>query len=289
MPRAKRATIKEETPVQYHPQVMPSRSIFERFAPVMLVAIIILAFFVGTLWQKVQSLEKGSTTSTANTGQNAAAPAQAEAPVELGQIKDLFNNQKLIRFGDANRKALFVAVEDPSCPYCHIASGKNPELNKSAGTQFLLVKDGGTYVSPIEEMKKLVDSNQASLVYIYTPGHGNGEMGHKALLCAQEKGKFWGVHDLLYSAAGYTMLNDNVKNDKTKSQQLADFLKGAMSATEMKACLDSGRYDNAPTEETAVAGGLAVSGTPGFFVNTTRFSGAYSWAQMESAVTAALQ
>ena len=263
------------------------QSIFERFAPIMLIAIIVLTFFVGTLWQKVQDLEKGDKTlAAANNQPTQAAPTPPA--VDISQIKSLFTNDKLIKFGDENKKALFVAVEDPSCPYCSIASGLNPELNKSAGSQFLLVKDGGTYVAPVIEMKKLVDAVKASFVYIYTPGHGNGEMGTKAMYCAYEKGKFWQVHDKLMTKEGYDLLNNTVKNDKAQSGTIADFLKSAMSATEMKSCLDSGKYDSRITEDVNIAQGLGVSGTPGFFVNTTRFSGAYSWTQMESAVNTAL-
>lgn len=279
MPRKK--VIEEPEDYSYEPPKQRA-GIFERFAPIMLIAIIGLSFVVGTLWQKVQDLEK-----TPKTVATADTVAPTEVPISLDQIKEVFKKD-VIKFGDENRKALFIAVEDPSCPYCSIASGHNAELNKSAGSQFLLVSDGGTYVAPVIEMKKLVDQNKASFAYIYTPGHGNGEMGTKALYCAFEKGKFWPVHDLLMTDKGYSLLNDTVKNDKTKSQTLVDFLKPAMNATELKACLDSGKYDERLTSDTELARSLGVSGTPGFFVNDTRFSGAYSYTQMEPVVKTAL-
>lgn len=77
---------------------------------------------------------------------------------------------------------------------------------------------GGTYVAPVPEMKRLVDEGKAAFVFIYTNGHGNGEMGTKAMYCAHEKGNFWPVHDKLMSSEGYGLLNDVVKNDKTKSK-----------------------------------------------------------------------
>lgn len=272
-------------------------SLVERFVPVLLLAVVGLAFGFGVLWQKVDNLQKGSTAGTQTTA--GTAQQQQEVQVTQDQIKALFANEKLIRLGDANRKLLITVVEDPSCPYCHIASGEDPELNKAAGAQFTMSSDGGTYVPPVQEMRKLVESGDASMVYIYTPGHGNGEMGHKALLCANDAGKFWPVHDLLYSDKGYEILNGTdisnqpvtgviVKNDKTKSGELANFLKSAMDPNQMKACLDSGKYDNSLSEETAIAASLGVSGTPGFFLNTTRFAGAYSFTDMKSAVDAAL-
>ena len=198
-------------------------------------------------------------------------------------------------FGNKNSKNLIVEVADPSCPYCHIAGGHNPELNKQAGSQFLLESDGGSYIPPVPKIKELVDSGKAAFVWIYTPGHGNGEMGTKALYCANEKGKFWQVHDLLMNSKGYELLNGAdikgapttgpiVKNDKTKSGELASFLAGVLNPSEMKKCLDSGKYDSKLAQDTSVASALGVHGTPGFFVNTTNFSGAYSWKDMASAL-----
>ncbi len=258
---------------------------------ILLIAVIAGSFFVGSLWTKVQFLEKGGVGSASKTAQpttpttNAAPAAPPEAQVD--QIKDAFT-KSLVKFGDPNKKLVFIEIADPSCPYCHVAAGLNPELNKQIGDRFKLVADGGTYVAPVPEMKKLVDSGKAAFAWLYTPGHGNGQMGTKAMYCGFEKGKFWEVHDKLMTNEGYNLVNNVVKNDKTKSQELVDFLKSAMSPTDLKSCLDSGKYDARLSEDTSLASGLGVQGTPGFFVNTTRFAGAYSWKDMESAAKAAL-
>lgn len=218
------------------------------------------------------------------TQQQAAAPVQPQVPkVTLDTIKALFNDKNLV-YGNKNSKNLFVEVADPSCPYCHIAAGQNPELNKQVGTQFTMVADGGNYIPPVPEMKKLVDSGKAAYVYIYSPGHGNGEMGTKALYCAFEKGKFWEVHDKLMTSEGYDLLNQTVKNDKAKSGELAEFLSGVFNAADMKSCLEGGKYDSKISEDTAIARSLGVNGTPGFFINETNFAGAYSWKDMQSSV-----
>src|SRR3989339_2189170 len=126
-------------------------SLLEKFVPALLIITVGLAFLVGVLWQKVENLSKGgNTNTTAQAEQQAPQPQKAD----LGQIKDLFNKD-VIKFGDADKKVIFVEVSDPSCPYCHIAGGLNPELNSQVGAQFKLVKDGGTYVAPVAEMKKL--------------------------------------------------------------------------------------------------------------------------------------
>lgn len=259
-------------------------SIFEKLVPALLVITVGLAFLIGVLWQKVENIGKGTTT-TAPAQQQAAAPAPKK--VELSQIKDLFNKD-VVKFGKADSKLIFVEASDPSCPYCHVAGGLNSALNNQMGAQFKLVKDGGTYIAPVPEMKKLVDAGKASFVWLYYPGHGSGEMGAKALFCANEKGKFWAVNDLLMNAAGYDLLNNVVKNDKTQSGKLADYLKSA-GVDDLKDCLDSGKYDGQLTADTSLAGALGVTGTPGFFVNENNFAGAYSFKDMESVVTSALK
>ena len=276
-------------PEKPSPKRSARSNLLEKLVPVLLVASIVLAFVVGILWQKVSSLEKGGTAPTAGTTtQNPQANQPQQPNVTLDQIKGLFSKD-LIKFGDAGSKVLFVEVADPSCPYCHVAAGRDPELNREVGDRFRLVSDGGTYVAPVPEMEKLVEQGKASLAYIYTPGHGNGEMGMKALYCAYDAGKFWEVHNLLYTNEGYNLLNNSVKNDKTKSGELADFLKSAVNAGDLKSCIDSGKYDQRLTSDTSLAGSLGITGTPGFFVNTTNFAGAYSYNDMQPAVDAALK
>ncbi len=259
-------------------------SIIEKLVPVLVVLSIGLAFMVGVLWQKVSTLEKGGTAGTTTAaGTQPAQPAATN--VSLDTIKGLFGKD-VIKFGDASRKVLFVEISDPSCPYCHIAGGLDSPLNTG---QFKLVKDGGTYIAPVPEMRKLVDQGQASFTLIYYPGHGNGEMGMKSLYCANEKGAFWQAHDLIMSDAGYNLQNTTVQNDKTKSQVVADFLKNVVDPTFMKSCLDSGKYDAQLSSDQALATSLGVQGTPGFFVNATSFPGAYNWTDMKSVVDAALK
>ncbi len=289
------------------------KGIFERLGPAFVVVSVIMAFAIGVLWEKVSSLEKGTpkTSGATPTTTQAQQGQQAKPNVTIDQIKGLFKLD-LVKFGDEKRKVLFVDISDPSCPYCHVAAGKNPELNKqiddsykkqwvssnagkdpekfkSEWQRFTLVSDGGPYIAPVPEMRKLVEQGKASYVFIYTPGHGNGEMGTRALYCANEKGKYWQVHDLLYTNAGYNLLNNTVKNDKSKAGDLAEFLKSAVSADDMKSCLESDKYDKRLTDDTSVAGSLGIGGTPALFVNATLFGGAYSYKDMESAVTAALK
>jgi len=260
---------------------------------VLYIILIVAAFLIGSLWTKVTYLEKtAGTTATApteNTNNDQAGQQQpAQIKVNINQIKDLFKKD-LIKFGDANRKVLFVEIADPSCPFCQVAAGKNPELNKQMGENFILKSDGGPYIAPVEEMRKLVDEGKASFVYIYQNGHGAGEMATKAMYCAYDQGKFWQAHDKLMTNDGYNLINNDIKNDKANAGKLADFLAGSLDSTSLKSCLESGKYDEILKTDIQIASSLGVNGTPGFFINETNFAGAYNWTDMEAVATAALK
>jgi protein-disulfide isomerase len=242
--------------------------------------LIVIAFLLGALLEKkpIVGVQKAADT-TVGTTQPTAQPK-----IDISQIKGAFN-KAVIKFGDGNGKLVILEISDPSCPYCQIAGGKNKALNTA---QFKLVADGGTYLAPVPEIRKLVDQSKAAFALIYSPGHGAGEMGMKALYCAFEKGKFWEANDLIMSSAGYDLMNNTVKNDKTQSSKLATFLSSAVDATNMKSCLDSGRYDGQLATDAALAISIGVQGTPGFFINATNFAGAYSYQDMEPVINAAL-
>lgn len=251
---------------------------------IIVLALVTAAFFGGFYFSK-SNATSSTTTATPTTVQEQAT---ANTNVSIDQVKALFNDKNIV-LGNKDSKLLIAEFSDPSCPFCHVASGKNPALNKQMGQQFLLKADGGSYVAPEPEIKKLVDSGKAGFVWLYANGHGNGELAAQALYCANESGKFWEVHDKLMSEEGYTLINETVKNDKTKSGVLADFLKGVIETKTMKECLDSGKYSSKLGEDMTTASGIGFEGTPYFIVNTTRFVGAYSFTDMQSAVDEALK
>lgn len=219
-----------------------------------------------------------ATTSSATTTSTAAGPT-------LDTIRSLASAEGSIVLGNVDSPLLFTEVSDPSCPYCHLAGGLNPELNLQVGTQFLMPSQGGTYIAPVEEIKRLVNEGRAAFYWTYANGHGNGELGAQAIYCGYENGKFWEVHDLLMSSAGYSILNDTVKNDVANAGTLADFLASAIDKQTMLTCLSSGKYkDRIAQDQQNATNVLTITGTPNFFVNETRYGGAYSFTDMEAVV-----
>jgi len=277
----------EERP--YYPPTGPvqGKSFWDKMGPILTVVLVVGSFAVGSMWTKIKFLEQGAPSggNTAAQAQQAAAGGQQPAATQVTtqQLKDIFN-KKVIKFGNANSKNLIVEFADPSCPYCHVAGGLNPELNNQIGPQFKLVADGGDYVAPVLEIKKLVDSGNAGFAWVFTPGHGNGEVGARALYCAYDEGKFWQAHDLLMTSKGYDLMNTTVKNDMSQVDKVIAFVAPAVNSSKFVSCMKNDTYKTRMGEETTLASSYGVQGTPGFFVNTTRFDGAYNWTDMKSAV-----
>jgi protein-disulfide isomerase len=262
----------------------------DKLIPALVGAIIVAAFAVGFLYGKVSVYEKTGGSTAAQPAAGADQAPEAAPTVTRDQVEALFADKSNIVFGDATSDVLFVEFSDSSCPYCHIASGKNPQLNIDADPsgRFKLVSDGGTYEAPVIEMKKLVDEGKAGYVWLYSPGHGNGELATQAFYCAHEQEAFWPVHDLLMTAEGYTLLNDTVKNDVAQANVLTDFVGSVVDAAKFQSCLEDGTYAARVASDTALSRQFGVQGTPSFFVNETNFGGAYSYTDIRPTVDALL-
>lgn len=218
-------------------------------------------------------------------------PAQQAAPqgeqkkittVEEKITKKIVATNDRIVLGNPDSKNIIIEVSDPSCPFCHFASGKNPELVKQAGrTQFLPVEFGGKYLAPVPEFKKLTHSKDIAYVYSYGNGHGNGILAAEALYCAHERGGFWGAHDLLMSNDGYILVNDTVQNDRTKSNVMAKFLGSVIDEAFMTECLSSAKYESRINRDVAENAQLGFSGTPHFVINGNIVQGAADFSTMK--------
>lgn len=244
---------------------------------VMVILLVVGAYFLGVYKTKTEMLEKGVGTGVQQqVGQQPVAPTT----VDMEKIKDKFDG-KHITFGKKDADLIITEVSDPSCPFCHIAGGLHPELNNGSA-QFKMVKDGGTYVPPVPEIKKLVDSGEAAFMFLYSNGHGNGEVATQALYCAYEQGKFWEAHDKLMTKTGYDLINDVVRNDLTKANELVKLIGNSVDGKKLQTCLDSKKYAGQPAEDMAFVQSLTGgSGTPTFFVNEKIVGGAQSWSAFE--------
>lgn len=242
----------------------------------MVIALVVGSYFLGVYKTRTEYLEKAANTVAA-VGQTGQEAAPAPQPVDMAKVDALFADNSNLVLGKRDAKIKFVEFSDTSCPFCHVAAGKNPELSKEINPRFVTAEDGGTYVPPVLEIKKLIDEGKAALAWFYTPGHGSGELGTLALYCANEQGKFWEAHDLLMNNEGYDLVNEKVRNDRAKLPEVVAFLKSAVDPAKLQACLDSKKYEDRVDSDPQIASGFGYGATPTFFINDKVVEGAASW------------
>lgn len=96
----------------------------------------------------------------------------------------------------------------------------------------------------------------------------------EASLCAAEQGKFWEMHNLLFS--GQDRLDP--EGLKEKAGQLG------LEQGSFDKCLDSGKYSDAVDLDLIEGSRAGVSGTPAFFVNGRPLEGRFSYENIRKMV-----
>jgi len=167
------------------------------------------------------------------------------SPVESAP-KNLFNSEDPLK-GDKDAPVTIVEFSDFQCPFC--------------------AKFYSDTFSKIE--KEYIQTGKVNLVYRDFPlsFHGNAQKAAEAAECAQEQGKFWDYHDLLFenqpewSSGGIGELKNYAKEINLNSEEFNE-------------CLDSGAMKEEVEEDFQEGSALGVSGTPAFFINGELISGA---------------
>ena len=102
--------------------------------------------------------------------------------------------------------------------------------------------------------------------------HPNAAKAAEASLCANEQGKFWDMHDLLFQEQAAIAIKDL----KLKAVRLG------LDAKKFDECLDGGRMAAKVQEDTREGQRLGVTGTPALFINGVPVDGgAVSWPTMQ--------
>ena len=153
--------------------------------------------------------------------------------------------------GPANAPVTIVEFSDFQCPYC--------------GREFPV----------IERVMKEYDG-KVRLVFRHYPldFHPFAQKAAEAGACAQDQGKFWELHDKMFTNQGKLAVDD-----------LKGYAKSlGMDSSKFDKCLDSGEK-KAMVEEDLKAGSAAgVNGTPAFFINGVFINGAQPFEQIKQTV-----
>ncbi len=155
--------------------------------------------------------------------------------------------------GSAEAAVTIVEFSDFGCPYC----------KRAAGT-----------------LSRVLDSyaDRVRLVYRHFPLQPDSHHIAEAASCADEQGKFWMYHDLLFAHQG--------RLDDGDLSRLAG--EAGADTKAFRACLASGRTAGVVARDAAAAEAAGVNGTPAFFINGRPLSGAVPEDALRDAIEDAL-
>jgi protein-disulfide isomerase len=126
-----------------------------------------------------------------------------------------------------------------------------------------------------------IDSGKVRMVFKYFPGHGQGLPSQIVGFCLNEQSSdlFWNFVELAFANQ-----KDLLSYDKMKSLAISI---GANS-TELNSCIDSGIGQAQIDEDYAMAKKAGISGTPTFFINGKKISGAQSYQTFKDTIDSKL-
>jgi len=200
----------------------------------------------------IQSQLDGGVAPT--VGAAAPSPTQPSAPaakVDVSVDDDPFK-------GDADAPITIIEFSDFECPFC-----------------------GRFYSQTLGELEeKYVKTGKAKIVFRDFPlsFHPKAQKASEASECADDQGKFWEMHDMIFE-------NQNSIGITDLKGYAADL--GLDTAT-FDSCLDSGKHEAEVQADFRDGSAAGVSGTPSFFVNGVKLVGAQPFAAFEQVIEAEL-
>ena len=170
-----------------------------------------------------------------------------------------------------------VEFSDYECPFCQAAEGTNQQIISQ------VKQSDPSWQAPIPNViEEYVNSGKVRLVFRQFPVHQNKQPAY-ASKCAQEQGKFWEYHKLLFE-------NYNALTDTDLRNYAVDL---GLNVTQFNECLDSKKYEASTQKDLSDGQALGVSGTPTFFIGNDNIGyekivGALSFSEFKNIIDSQL-
>lgn len=230
----------------------------------LVLSLVILAFLLGMLTNKVIYLEQASKTPAANVAAN-TVPVETPYPT-IPQYVDV-DPGKLPLKGNKDAKVAIVEFSDFECPFC-----------------------GKFFTDNMKQLdEKYIQTGKVKLYYRHYPLtsiHPLAQKAGEASECANEQGQFWGYHDKLF-------IDQTTWSALAAEAALTTFTDYAgqlgMNTDQFRTCLDSGKFAQRVTDDTAAGTQAQVDGTPTFFINGQRLVGAVPFADLQKLIDQELE
>ena len=209
------------------------------------------SFFIGSLYTKVQYLEKNGgspTQAAAQTVPQAAVAPQAAPPEDTTPKKVSTDDDPVL--GDKNAKVTLIDFTDYECPFC----------KRYFDDTFSQIK------------KNYIDTGKIKYVVRDLPlsFHANAHKEAQAAECAREQGgdsTYYKYHDEIFKKT----TSNGTGLALTELSVLATNL--GLDGTALQTCLDSDKYKAEVDKDLADASAVGASGTPTFFIGKSTGDG----------------
>ena len=214
------------------------------------------AAFVGFLFAAAVGFGFGYAVGTGKQGASPSAPVADNKPSDPGKpatAEDIFKVPVGTSFAKGPADALVTIVEfsDFQCPFC---SRVGPTLKQ--------IHD--TYKNDV----RVVFKHQP------LPFHQQAPLASEYALAAGEQGKFWEMHDKLFGS------QSDLSPDALK--RYASEL--GLDQGKIDAFIESGKGKKMIQEDQALAQKVGATGTPAFFINGVKLSGAQPFASFQKVI-----
>lgn len=225
--------------------------------------LLLATFLVGYLLARVQNIENSKNTPATGTPIAAQTTPQAQDKKPVGKVS--VENGHLPVEGKKDAKVTIVEFADFECPFC-----------EKFYSQAL-----------IDIRKDYINTGKVKLYYRHftLPFHNAAIPGALASECANEQGKFWEYHDMVYK--NQTKITGGGENANASFKQFA--LDLGLNADQFNQCFDSQKYKDLVDKDQKDGQAAGVSGTPSFFINGTQIVGAQPYAAFKTAIDKELQ
>jgi protein-disulfide isomerase len=161
--------------------------------------------------------------------------------IHLQPYRVTLNNEGAPTAGKADAAVTLVEFSDFQCPFC------------------------ARFVPTLKQIEAAY-GDRVKIVYRQYPIvslHPNAFKAAEASLCANEQGKFWQIHDMMFQEQAQL----SIRELKVMANRLG------LDQTKFDSCLDSGRYAEQIQNDLAEGSRAGMTGTPALFVNGIEIPG----------------
>jgi protein-disulfide isomerase len=206
-----------------------------------------------------------------NTSTNRSQLASSDYPIKVTTPQAIHAEVNGLHLGSPSAAVKLDAWEDFQCPICtYYTENIEPQIIQN------YVETGKVYYGfhflPIIELNS-------------TPPSRESHQAANAALCANEQGRFWDYHDMLFA----NWIGENIGGfTDTRLAAIAQQLN--LNLNKFRQCYQARRYDAQIEQDYAAGQAAGAQGTPSLFLNGTLLTPGYlpTYNQIAQALDAAL-